>query len=280
MNNWNELLNRVRADRQRGSSHLYQQTLDIIAKAALDSGITNRSEIGAIIQSVYQAQPAMAPFHYLAHRLEGVIDGPESDITARVISLIDELKRAAQLAGERIAGNFERFNLSPRSVMLHSNSATVRELICQCFNHQTTIFLSEARPDLEGLLLAGDLVIEGFVVKTFVDDARAAVMKDVDLVVIGADWVSETDFTNKIGTYSLALTARELGKPVYVAADRTKFVSRSSRVSLSPSLAFADTFYQDQLFEETPNQLVTSFVTDSGILTPQQTAFQFETIRG
>lgn len=280
MNNWNELLSRIRADRQRGSSHLYQQTLDIIAKAALDSGITNRSEIGAIIQSVYQAQPAMAPFHYLAHRLEGVIDGPENDITARVISLIDELKRAAQLAGERIAGNFERFNLSPRSVMLHSNSATVRELICQCFNHQTTIFLSEARPDLEGLLLAGDLVIEGFVVKTFVDDARAAVMKDVDLVVIGADWVSETDFTNKIGTYSLALTARELGKPVYVAADRTKFVSRSSRVSLSPSLAFADTFYQDQLFEETPNQLITSFVTDSGILTPQQAAFQFETIRG
>ena len=280
MNNWNELLSRIRADRQRGSSHLYQQTLDIIAKAALDSGITNRSEIGAIIQSVYQAQPAMAPFHYLAHRLEGVIDGPENDITARVISLIDELKRAAQLAGERIAGNFERFNLSPRSVMLHSNSATVRELICQCFNHQTTIFLSEARPDLEGLLLAGDLVIEGFVVKTFVDDARAAVMKDVDLVVIGADWVSETDFTNKIGTYSLALTARELGKPVYVAADRTKFVSRSCRVSLSPSLAFADTFYQDQLFEETPNQLITSFVTDSGILTPQQAAFQFETIRG
>lgn len=280
MNNWNELLSNIRTDRQRGSAHLYKQTLEIIAKAALDSGIANRSEIGALIQSVYQAQPAMAPFHYLSHRLEGVLDGPDDNFTARVISLIDELKRAAQLAGERIAANFEHLNLTPRSVMLHSNSGTVRELICQCFNHQTTVFLSEARPDLEGLLLAGDLVIEGFVVKTFVDDARAAVMKDVDLVIVGADWVSESDFTNKIGTFSLALTARELGKPVYVAADRTKFVSRNARVALSPSLAFAETFYQDQLFEETPNQLITAFVTDSGILTPQQTAFQFETIRG
>ncbi len=52
-------------------------------------------------------------------------------------------------------------------------------------------------------------------------------MKDVDLVILGSDWVTESDFTNKIGTYSLALTARELGKPVYVAADRTKFVWRT-----------------------------------------------------
>ncbi len=277
MINWDDLLSQIRADRQRGSAQLYQQTLAIIAKAVLDSAVTSRSDLGAIIQSVYQAQPAMAPFHFLAHKLESITAGPDDGITSRLIALIDELQRAAQLAGERVAANFERFNLTPRSIMLHSNSGTVRELIRQCFSPDTTIFLSEARPDLEGLLLAGDLVIEGYTVKTFVDDARAAVMKDIDLIILGADWVTESDFTNKIGTYSLALTARELGKPVYVAVDRTKFVARRSRVASIVPSAFAETFYQDQLFEETPNQLVAAFVTDFGIISPQQAAFQFET---
>lgn len=278
MINWNELLSQIRADRQHGSAHLYQQTLAIIAKAVLDSEVTTRSELGAAIQAVFQAQPAMAPFHFLAHKLENITAGPDDGINSRVITLIDELQRSAQLAGERIAANFERLNLTPRSVLLHSNSGTVRELIRQCISPNTTIFLSEARPDLEGLILAGDLVIEGFVVKTFVDDARAAVMKDVDLIIVGADWVTESDFTNKIGTYSLALTARELGKPVYVAADRTKFVWRRYRPASMATSAYAETFYQNQLFEETPNQLVTAFLTDFGTFSPQQAAFQFETI--
>ncbi len=278
MINWEDLLSQIRDDRQHGSAQLYQHTLAIIAKAALDSAVTTRSDLGAAIQAVFQAQPAMAPFHYLAHKLESITGGPDEGITSRVITLMDELQRSSQLAGERIAANFERFNLTPRSIMLHSNSGTVRELIRQCFSPNTTIFISEARPDLEGLLLAGDLVIEGFVVKTFVDDARAAVMKDVDLVILGSDWVTESDFTNKIGTYSLALTARELGKPVYVAADRTKFVWRRYRPVSMATSAYAESFYQNQLFEETPNQLVASFVTDFGSFSPQQAAFQFETI--
>lgn len=278
MTNWDDLLSQIRDDRQHGSAQLYQQTLAVIAKAALESAVTKRSDLGAVIQAVIQAQPAMAPFHFLAHKLESITSGPEEAITARVVTLVDELQRSAQLAGERIAANFERLNLSPGSIMLHSNSGTVRELIRQCFNPDTTIFISEARPDLEGLILAGDLVIEGFVVKTFVDDARAAVMKDVDLVILGSDWVTETDFTNKIGTYSLALTARELGKPVYVAVDRTKFVWRRYRPTSMATSAYAESFYQSQLFEETPNQLVSSFVTDFGAFSPQQAAFQFETI--
>lgn len=281
MINWDDLFSHIRADRQLGATQLYAQTLNVLKKAAATGAVTSRADIGELVRSIHTTQPAMAPFHFLAQKLSNLPDDSTGafDPAQAVLALVTELDRNHQLSVERIATQFERLQLKPKSVLLHSSSGTVRELVRQSLDAATTIFVSECRPDMEGLSLAGELVIEGFTVKTFVDDARAEIMKDVDLIILGSDWVSERDFTNKIGTYTLALAARELGKHIYVAADNTKFAHSRFRPDPKKIIRHFESFYQDLLFEQTPNSLVTSFVTDSAVLSPQEVGFHFETAR-
>ncbi|MGB5105778.1 MAG: hypothetical protein WBP29_03750 [Candidatus Zixiibacteriota bacterium] len=281
MNNWDDLFSQIRADRQLGAAQLYAQTLNILKKTAATGAVKTHADIVDIVQAIHDTQPAMAPFHFLAQKLSCLLNdqSASSDLSKVLLALVNDLDRAHQSTGERIALQFDHLNLSPKSVMLHSSSGTVRELVRQSIPSDATIFISEGRPDMEGLSLAGELVIEGFAVKTFVDDARAQIMKDVDIIILGSDWISEHDFTNKIGTYTLALTARELGKRIFVAADSTKFAPARFRPDPKKIVRHFESFYQDLLFEQTPNSLITAFVTDSGVLLPKEVEFHFETAR-
>lgn len=277
MINWEDSFNEIRADREHGATYLYRQALTILGDAASQNQIQDSSDIGNIIRILHFAQPAMAPMHFLAEKLESLSLQSPDNLNSRLAALVKSLERDSELAHGRIIGNFEQLNLRANTILLHSRSGTVQELIRGAVKTGTKLLISEGRPGMEGLNLAGELVIDGYAVKTFVDDARAEVVKEADIIIVGADWISERDFTNKIGTYTLALVAREMRRPIYVAADATKFAQSRFRIE-SPSLkGNRQSFYQDILFEESPNSLITTFVTDLGLLNAEQVASRFGT---
>lgn len=156
--------------------------------------------------------------------------------------------------------------------MLHSNSGILEQAVTEIFSRKTRVFLSEARPDVEGMRLASKLAADKFAVTIFPDDARIAFLKDVNAVLLGADWIAETDFTNKVGTHGLCRFAADLRLPVYVLADRSKLAPARLRPPRQESAApIAERITRvDRLFEETPNRLVTGFVTDLGVLSAAQ----------
>uniref|UniRef100_A0A453LFP9 Uncharacterized protein n=2 Tax=Aegilops tauschii subsp. strangulata TaxID=200361 RepID=A0A453LFP9_AEGTS len=60
--------------------------------------------------------------------------------------------------------------------------------------------------------------------RVLLDSAVAYSMGQVDVVLVGADLVAETGgVVGAVGTYQVALVARSMGKPVYVAAESYKF---------------------------------------------------------
>src|SRR5512135_3112433 len=62
---------------------------------------------------------------------------------------------------------------------------------------------------------------DGIDTTVITDNMAGALMRagDIDLVVVGADRIAANgDFANKIGTYSVAVLAREHGIPFYTAA--------------------------------------------------------------
>lgn len=60
-------------------------------------------------------------------------------------------------------------------------------------------------------------------VKLLIDSAVAYSMAEVDMVLIGADGVVESGgIVNMMGTYQIALVAKSMNKPVYVAAESYK----------------------------------------------------------
>ena len=84
------------------------------------------------------------------------------------------------------------------------------------------VLADETRPFLQGArLTAWELVKDGIDTTVITDNMAGAMMRmqQVDLVVVGADRIAANgDVANKIGTYSVAVLAKEHGIPFYVAA--------------------------------------------------------------
>ena len=84
------------------------------------------------------------------------------------------------------------------------------------------VFNTETRPFLQGSrLTAWELVQLGIPSTLIVDSSAGLFMRqgDIDCVVVGADRIAANgDIANKIGTYTLAVLAKENGVPFYVAA--------------------------------------------------------------
>lgn len=84
------------------------------------------------------------------------------------------------------------------------------------------VWVDETRPVLQGSrLTAWELRMAGIPFRLITDNMAASVMKNgwVDAIIVGADRIAANgDVANKIGTYGVAVLAKEHGIPFYVAA--------------------------------------------------------------
>jgi methylthioribose-1-phosphate isomerase len=87
---------------------------------------------------------------------------------------------------------------------------------------QVTVVADETRPFLQGArLTAWELMRDGIQTTVITDNMAGALMHEgrIDLVIVGADRIAANgDTANKIGTYAVAVLAREHDIPFYVAA--------------------------------------------------------------
>jgi methylthioribose-1-phosphate isomerase len=147
------------------------------------------------------------------------------------------------------------------------------------------VYVDETRPFLQGARLTAFELQQLEVPMTLITDSMAGHFMyrgKVDLVLVGADRVAANgDVANKIGTYSLAVLARENGIPFYVAAPTSTvdltlksgaeipIEERSSRevTEISGlSIAPAGVNAAHPAFDVTPARLVTAIITERGIL--------------
>src|SRR5690349_10635693 len=149
------------------------------------------------------------------------------------------------------------------------------------------VLADETRPFLQGArLTAWELVKDGIDTTVITDNMAAAMMGtgNVDLVVVGADRIAANgDVANKIGTYGVAVLAKEHGIPFYVAAplstidldtpDGTKIpieernnreVTHVGTFRVAPEGARI----RNPAFDVTPAKYVTAIVTELGIARP------------
>ncbi len=149
---------------------------------------------------------------------------------------------------------------------------------------KVAVFADETRPFLQGArLTAWELVKDGIDTTVITESMAAPLMRDgrIDLVVVGADRIAANgDTANKIGTYTVALVAREHGVPFYVAAPvstidldtpdgrRIPIEERDARevthvkgVRLAPEGARVF----NPSFDVTPHAMIAGIITERGI---------------
>ncbi len=88
------------------------------------------------------------------------------------------------------------------------------------------VIADETRPLLQGSrLTAYELMRDGIPVTLITDNMAAHIMSKglVNLVIVGADRIVQDAVFNKIGTYGVAILAKEHNVPFYVAAPKSTF---------------------------------------------------------
>ena len=149
------------------------------------------------------------------------------------------------------------------------------------------VFADETRPLLQGArLTAWELQQAGIPVTVITDNMAAAVMSQgkVDCVIVGTDRVAANgDVANKIGTYGVAILAKEFGIPFYVAAPTSSIDMSLPSGDLIPieerkpeevtegfgkRTAPLGVHVYNPAFDVTPHRYVTALITEKGILYP------------
>ncbi len=146
------------------------------------------------------------------------------------------------------------------------------------------VYADETRPCLQGSrLTAWELMKDGIPTTVISDNMAGAMMKQrkIEAVVVGADRIAANgDVANKIGTYTVAVLAKENGIPLYVAApistvdlacpdgEHIPIEQRNSRevTHIAGKQMTPDgVSIENPAFDVTPAKYVTAIVTERGI---------------
>ena len=152
---------------------------------------------------------------------------------------------------------------------------------------RVAVIADETRPFLQGSrLTAWELSKDNIPVTVITDNMAGHVMKQgkVDCVVVGADRIAANgDTANKIGTYMVAVLAKQHNLPFYVAAPVSTIdlsLESGEQIPIEERDAKEVTHVRDQqvapdgvdvqnfAFDVTPNELIAAIITDRGIARP------------
>ncbi|CAF0902689.1 unnamed protein product, partial [Adineta ricciae] len=130
------------------------------------------------------------------------------------------------LARQRISQHSQEFIVDGSVILTHSYSRVVLALLKYASNFaRFKVLVTQSEPDKSGLKMRDELEAIGIPAICILDASVACMMEQVTLVLVGAEAVVESGgIINKIGTYNLAIAAREMNKPLYVAVESFKFV--------------------------------------------------------
>jgi ribose 1,5-bisphosphate isomerase len=166
-------------------------------------------------------------------------------------------------------------------VFTHCHSSTVTHILRKAkeAGKQFEVICTETRPVFQGRITAKELLSLGIKTTFIVDSAARSFMRDVDIVVVGADAItSEGNVINKIGTGTIALLAHEARKPFYVVAELLKFDPATvcgDRVQIeerSPDEVWKDApenlIVRNPAFDVTRRDFIDGVISEEGIIPP------------
>eukprot|EP00850_Spirogloea_muscicola_P000046 SM000001S04448 [mRNA] locus=s1:211856:217072:- [translate_table: standard] len=187
---------------------------------------------------------------------------------------------------------------APYKVLTHCNTGSLatagygtalgvmRTLHSQGFLER--VYCTETRPYNQGSRLTAYELMHDGIPATLIADSAAASLEitgGIHAVVVGADRIAKNgDTANKIGTYSLALSAAAHGMPFYIAApltsidtkidsgkeivieERTPKELTHSQGGHGPEVAPRGMHVWNPAFDVTPASLITAIITDKGVI--------------
>ncbi|HKJ34536.1 MAG TPA: S-methyl-5-thioribose-1-phosphate isomerase [Balneolales bacterium] len=258
-------------------------------------------EVERIAEYLNSSRPTAVNLSWALNRLKKTIyankDKSIPEIKKRVLKVAktihDEDKRICKQIGE----NGTELIKEDSNILTHCNTGglatgqygTALSIIYHAHlaDKNIHVWVDETRPLLQGArLTTWELNRAGIPMSLITDSTAGYLMKlkKVDAVIVGADRVvSNGDTANKIGTYSLAVLAKQHDIPLYVALPISTIDPELSNGDDIPieerdgdeickignnRIAPKDVATFNPAFDVTPHELITAFITEKGIVYP------------
>lgn len=298
-----EAVNAIKTMQVRGAPAIGVTAAYAVAMAARDLDITDKTafmqrleETGVTIKA---ARPTAVNLMWAVDRMVGIANS-ESDtnsIKQRLLTEAIAMEKEDEVINRQMGDHGKDLIPEGGSVLTHCNAGA---LATAAFGTAVgviranwengkhfSVFNTETRPFLQGArLTAWEFQKLGIPSTLVVDSAAGMLMRrgEIGCVITGADRIAANgDTANKIGTYTLAVLAKENGIPFYVAApistvdmrlsngDQIEIEERSSDevtefrgVQIAPEGVEA----YNPGFDVTPAKYVSAIITESGIARP------------
>lgn len=179
----------------------------------------------------------------------------------------------AENSRKQIAGLSVQFIRDGSVILTHAKSRVIIALLLEAAkrNKKFSVFVTESMPDGQGLQTQKLLAEKNIPCTVILDSSVGYIMERVDMVLLGAEAVVESGgIINKIGTFQLAVMAKAMNKPVYVAVESFKFLREyplKQKEVQNKFKYFNDDTGHPQV-DYTPPSYIALLFTDLGVLTP------------
>ena len=275
----------------RGAASIAAAAAEALAAEARASEASDpaafEAEMRTAAKHLHDTRPtAVSLPNALRFVLRGMEGGSVAELRESVVETTDRFLEDLESAQDRL-GRIGANRLRDGDViMTHCHStdalATVEHAVAD--GKHLEAIVKETRPRNQGLITAEQLRDMGVPVTLIVDNAAHRYLDDVDHVLVGADSIAaDGSVVNKIGTSGLAVSARERGTPIVVAAQTLKLhpgtltghtveiEMRAEAEVLAPERreAIGDIDVHNPAFDVTPPRHVDAIVTERGQFPPE-----------
>jgi ribose 1,5-bisphosphate isomerase len=279
----------IRSMEIRGAAEIARKAAEALRQEAADYDGRDANELWAKMQRGKGTLLASRPTAVsLWNSVQSVFKGASPDLGAQelrriIISNADAFIKRSREAVEVIGRIGSKRIRDGDRVLTHCNSKAALSVIIQAHKDgkMIDVYATESRPWRQGLLTAKDLANAGIRTTLIVDSAARWLMKDVDVVVVGADTIcSNGALINKIGTSQIALASHEARVPFLVAAETFKFSpktmygelveieERESSEVVKPGEVPEGTKVLNPVFDATPPEYIDAIITEVGVVPP------------
>lgn len=256
-----------------------------------------RSDLERISETMAQTRPTAVNLFWAIRRMkdrfESFADRSIDQIKAALVHEAQHMLLEDIAVNEAMGRNGAALMPASGGVLTHCNAGAlatcgygtalgvIRAAVEQGKNLH--VFADETRPFLQGArLTTWELMKDGIPTTVIADNMAATMMKQgkVKAVIVGADRIAANgDVANKIGTYGVAVLAKEHGIPFYVAApwstidlntatgDQIPIEQRSPKEVThhgGKQMAPDGVGVENPAFDVTPNKYVTAIITERG----------------
>ncbi len=272
-----------------------------MALAALESNAASKTELLTFLRqaaTTLNTRPTAFNLTWATSRILRVAEAAEGPVESIIQHIIDEAKEIAEedvrmcrQIGEHALELIKPGNTiqticnagSLATVHLGTVGGVIR-VAHEKYHGNIKVYAAETRPRQQGARLTVYELMEDKIDTTLITDGMiGTVFKQgrIDCCVVGADRILRTGHViNKIGTYTMAITAKYHNIPFYVAApistidmesppDKVVIEERDGdeiRIINGEYITVPDARVYNPAFDMTPPELVTAIITDRGVI--------------